>query len=97
MELESLAVHGRRVGADFVAAPIGGTPWDLAESETQRRHDMIRRSADGSGRNKANAGEAKQSNRPGAEVVRRDGSVNTIAVTIPTGNERETAEIVIYR
>ena len=33
----------------------------------------------------------------GAEMVRRDGSVNTIAVTIPTGNARETAEIVIYR
>ncbi len=33
----------------------------------------------------------------GAEVVGRDGPVNTIAVTIPTGSERETAEIVIYR
>ncbi|MCH7716586.1 MAG: hypothetical protein IH876_10700 [Gemmatimonadetes bacterium] len=33
----------------------------------------------------------------GAEMVRRDGPVNTIAVTIPTGNARETAEIVIYR
>lgn len=33
----------------------------------------------------------------GAEVVRRDGPVTTIAVTIPTGSERETTEIVIYR